>query len=109
MLGVILKIEESKLKLLTNCMKNIGTAFQIIDDILNLENVEEKMGKGIIAEDFHERKISLIVDELRNNSKFLDLFFIREKNEEIIGKMLAIVKENGVLEKCKAKAQIFIT
>jgi geranylgeranyl pyrophosphate synthase len=34
-------------------MNNVGIAFQIIDDVLNVANSEESTGKGVVAEDLH--------------------------------------------------------
>ena len=45
----------------------MGVAFQITDDVLNVSNQETNMGKGVAAEDLHERKFTLIVDYLREN------------------------------------------
>ena len=50
MLGIVLKLDEEAIGLITECMNYIGISFQITDDILNIENC---MGKGIIAEDLH--------------------------------------------------------
>lgn len=50
MLGIVLKLDEEAIGLITECMNFIGISFQITDDILNIENC---MGKGIIAEDLH--------------------------------------------------------
>ena len=86
-------------------MNNVGIAFQIIDDVLNVANSEESMGKGVVAEDLHERKFTLIVDHLRNHEEFLALFFLKQKTPNTVLKLLQIIHESGVLEKCKAKAK----
>jgi len=48
-IGVLLDIPEDTIKELSNCMTFIGISFQITDDILNLMNRVDKMGKGVIA------------------------------------------------------------
>lgn len=105
MMGAVMNIDQQAVDKLTECMNNVGIAFQIIDDILNVANSEECMGKGVVAEDLHERKFTLIVDHLRDNDEFLELFFKKEKNEAVILKLLQIINESGVLEKCKVKAK----
>jgi geranylgeranyl pyrophosphate synthase len=53
MMGAVMGIGQEPLEKLTDCMTNVGVAFQIIDDILNVANSEESMGKGVVAEDLH--------------------------------------------------------
>lgn len=105
MMGAVMDIDQQAVAKLTSCMNNVGIAFQIVDDILNVANSEQCMGKGIVAEDLHERKFTLIVDMLRDNEEFLSLFFTKQKNQATILKLLQIINESGVLEKCKVKAK----
>jgi geranylgeranyl pyrophosphate synthase len=49
MMGAVMQIDNEATNLLTECMNNVGIAFQIIDDVLNVANSEECMGKGIVA------------------------------------------------------------
>lgn len=42
-------------------MENLGVAFQIQDDIINLESEEMIKTKGYNGEDIHEGKITLMV------------------------------------------------
>ena len=66
MLGAIMKINKESVAVLADCMTNVGIAFQIIDDVLNVSG-SDSLGKGVIAEDLHERKFTLIVDMLRGD------------------------------------------
>lgn len=77
MMGAVMSVSQEAIDKLAECMNNVGIAFQIIDDVLNVENSEECMGKGVVAEDLHERKFTLIVDLLRNNEEFLSLFLLK--------------------------------
>lgn len=64
MVGAVMQINNQSIKLLTQCMSNVGIAFQIIDDVLNvLDN--DCLGKGVVAEDLRQQKFTLIVDMLR--------------------------------------------
>jgi geranylgeranyl pyrophosphate synthase len=45
-------------------MRYVGISFQITDDILN---ITDDLGKQQKAEDFHERKFTIVVHHLRNN------------------------------------------
>lgn len=96
-MGAVMGISQAAVDKLTECMNYVGIAFQIIDDVLNVANSEESMGKGVVAEDLHERKFTLIVDLLRDHSEFLSLFLIKEKSEAVIFRLLQIINESGVL------------
>jgi len=64
MLSVVLKIDESNTQALVNTMRYVGISFQIADDLLN---ITDSLGKQQKAEDFHERKFTIIVHHLRKN------------------------------------------
>jgi geranylgeranyl pyrophosphate synthase len=68
-------------------MRYVGISFQITDDVLN---ITDDLGKQR-AEDFYERKFTIVIHHLRNNEEFMKLFFLREKTPEIIEKMVEIV------------------
>ncbi len=53
MIAVLLDIDSEALLLLIECMNCVGISFQITDDLLNVLNRVDKMGKGIVAEDLH--------------------------------------------------------
>lgn len=66
MLSIVIGVDKDAEKTLLDCVNAVGIAFQIADDLLNLAR-SDKMGKGVVAEDLHERKFTLIVDEMRFN------------------------------------------
>lgn len=68
MIGVILNISEETTNMLLRTMDYVGISFQITDDILNLTT---RMGKGLIAEDLHEKKFTLVIHYLRHNQRFM--------------------------------------
>jgi geranylgeranyl pyrophosphate synthase len=49
MSGVVLDIDRESMDLLVSCMTNVGISFQITDDVLNVMNRVDKMGKGVVA------------------------------------------------------------
>lgn len=59
-------------------MTYVGIAFQVTDDILNLT---KNLGKGEIAEDLREKKFTLIIDGMRENEKFMDMFIMNHKDD----------------------------
>jgi len=78
--AIVAKASEKNLKLLTQYGTKIGLAFQIIDDILDIEGIEEKIGKETgsdkktdkatypqcLGMDTSKRKASQLVEEALN-------------------------------------------
>jgi geranylgeranyl pyrophosphate synthase len=85
MIGVAVDISEENLKVFRNIMNYVGISFQITDDILNLSR---GMGKGIIAEDLHEKKFTIIVHFMRNHQEFMESFIHPNKSDQSIRSML---------------------
>ena len=107
MVGAVLGLPQEGLAVLREALTHMGVAFQIVDDVLNLSNQDTNMGKGVVAEDLHERKFTLIVDHLRGNEGFMEMFFRRQKDEETIKQMLKIVEESGALEQSQQTAKTY--
>jgi geranylgeranyl pyrophosphate synthase len=38
MVGAVLKVDQEGIRLLAECMSNVGIAYQIVDDVLNVSN-----------------------------------------------------------------------
>lgn len=68
MIGVVVDISEKNMEIFYRVMNYVGISFQITDDILNLSR---GMGKGIVAEDLHEKKFTIIVHFLRDHDEFM--------------------------------------
>lgn len=60
---------EQQTQSLIQFVENMGVAFQIQDDLLNLEGEEFKKTKGYNGEDIHEGKITLMVIHHLQNAK----------------------------------------
>ena len=63
-----LEVDKTIIKKIIKFTENMGIAFQIHDDVINLESSEYSKSKGYRGEDIHEGKISLIVIHSLNNS-----------------------------------------
>ncbi|EAR95693.2 polyprenyl synthetase protein (macronuclear) [Tetrahymena thermophila SB210] len=91
--------------------ERIGVAFQIQDDILNLEGEEYKKTKGQSGEDIHEGKMSLIVLHSLQNSQPEDkdrLFKILSShtdNQDEIDEAIALVKKTDSISYSRKVAQ----
>ncbi len=104
MIGVIVGMSPKNLEIFYKVMNYVGISFQITDDILNLSR---GMGKGIIAEDLHEKKFTIIVHFLRNHDEFMEEFIHPKKSDGSIKRMLQIIEEKNVIPLCKNIAQEF--
>lgn len=83
-------------------MNYVGLAFQVTDDVLNLT---KNLGKGELAEDLKEKKFTPIINYMRDNAEFMNLFIIENKDDETIKKMLQLITSSNALTETKALAE----
>ena len=108
-LGHATKREEN---ILIEYGRNLGTAFQIIDDLLDFTGDEKKLGKPILS-DLSEGRITLpLIYTLSNDGKanrkhIADLMKKKKVERDAQEKILDIVKSNGALEYTYQKAEEF--
>jgi len=108
--GILGKAGEEELKLLSRYGRDIGLAFQIVDDILGIYGNEEETGKPIYS-DLREGKKTLMVIkaiQLAGSSE-------RELIDEVLGKrnlerekyarVAELMEKLGVLEYARSKAE----
>lgn len=72
MLSVVFKIDKTTTEALVNTMRYVGISFQITDDLLN---ITDSVGKQQKAEDFHERKFTILIHHLKTNKLFMEMLF----------------------------------
>ena len=105
--GICANAKEKELKALKNYGLNLGIAFQIRDDILDIFGEEKKFGKKI-GKDIEERKggnvvIILALEELslKERENFLKILKKRKKTKKDIERAVKI------LQKTRAKEEAF--
>ncbi|MDA3042672.1 polyprenyl synthetase family protein [Campylobacter sp. JMF_07 ED4] len=93
--------------------KNLGLAFQIIDDILDITQSSEVLGKPNLG-DFKEGKTTLayiyLYENLNENDKDkLKSLFKKELNEDEISWLRAKFSEHKIIERCINEAKFLGT
>ena len=91
--------------------KNLGLAFQIIDDILDVTQSSEALGKPSLS-DFAEGKTTLPYIYLYENlddaqRQKLKTFFKKQLRESEISWIKAKLSEHGIIERCINEARAY--
>ena len=114
-LGAILgKASEEQEEALAEYGRNLGMAFQIVDDVLDLTATEEVLGKPV-ASDLREGKVTLaVIDALERCSSdernlFAKILDERSLNGTAPEKVLAILKNYGSVERANETAAQYAT
>jgi octaprenyl-diphosphate synthase len=109
-LGAILgKASEEQEEALAEYGRNLGMAFQIVDDVLDLTATEEVLGKPV-ASDLREGKVTLaVIDALERctaeeRSLFARILVERSLNGTAPEKVLSILNHYGSVERANETA-----
>ena len=91
--------------------KNLGLAFQIIDDILDVTQSSEALGKPSLS-DFAEGKTTLpyiyLYENLNDSERQkLKSFFIKQLRQSEISWIKAKLSEHGIIERCINEARAY--
>jgi octaprenyl-diphosphate synthase len=106
--GILAQKDEKTQKKLYSCGEYLGTAFQIVDDILDYKG--EKTGKPI-GKDFQEKKMTLplckflAVAKPQEKKKIYELFSKEEILDSEFQEVASLMKKNNVFEPCLQEAQ----
>lgn len=101
--AVVAEAGEIKENALHEFGKNLGIAFQIMDDVLDYSAKQEELGKKI-GDDFRDGKITLpVILAYRRSSnedkKFWDRCFReRKQDEDDLAKAISLIKKHEILE-----------
>jgi octaprenyl-diphosphate synthase len=86
----------------------LGTAFQIVDDILDYAGTPEIMGKNV-GDDLLEGKVTLPLIYLLNNApvhlRQLIVTAINEPQTAAVAPIITLIKESAALDYCKTMAK----
>lgn len=101
---------EREIKLLGDCGKNMGIAFQIFDDYLGVTSSEEVLGKSV-GNDIREGKKTLIVIralETPARARMLTLLGRKDASDREIEDLIKSLRGEGVLDYAYEKAVGYI-
>ncbi len=105
--AVVTNVDTHTEDLLANYAINLGTAFQIVDDILDYTGDSDNMGKSI-GDDLHEGKITLPLIYLLKHGTTQEIETITNaiKNPKTtdIEPIVAIIKKSSAIEYCSKLA-----
>src|SRR5260221_2140030 len=100
-------------KLFKDFAQNLGIAFQIIDDCLDLDSDLNKFGKSY-GNDISEGKLSLPIiyclQKINNEDRTILLGILKKhtRNKKLISKAIGMIKESGSISKSRRFAANFI-
>jgi len=91
---------QTKAKML-NIMNLMSIAFQIEDDLLNIEENELSKNKGILGEDIYEGKLTLMVIKAVQNlskdksNRLREILYMKTKDPSLIKEAILLLKSGG--------------
>lgn len=81
---------------------HISVAFQIKDDLLNIEDSNLAKGKGFLGEDIYEGKLTLMVlhslNNKANSDKLKEILMLKSKDKNTINEAIEILRGNGSIK-----------
>ncbi len=113
--GILCEADDNTVKSLGNFGAALGIAFQIQDDILNINVGKVSESKGGVGDDISEGKITLIIirtiTQASQKDKELLLKILSEhtKDKEKINEAIKIINKYDSIEYCQKIAQNIIT
>ncbi|MEM4134278.1 MAG: polyprenyl synthetase family protein [Candidatus Micrarchaeia archaeon] len=112
--AIVAGVKESKLKPFYDIGDDIGLAFQIEDDILNLVGEKEKYGKEIAGDIYEGKRTLMLIHLMKNASKDEKKRIVEimnkernEKTEQEVNYILSLMKKYGSIDYAKEKAIFF--
>lgn len=109
--AVVAGADEKKRRALAKFGHSLGTAFQLIDDVLDYAADQEKLGKAI-GDDFREGKVTLPVvlayEKGEDRSFWQQTFEQGPRDDKALAQAIHLLHTSGALLKAKSIAQTFV-
>lgn len=95
---------------LTDFSRNLGIAFQLVDDLLDLKGNPEKMGKSLgsdLKEGVYSYATLYALNSKKYNSELSKLLMIEDLTEDDIAESIILIEQSDGIKAAKREAQIF--
>ncbi|MDE1761628.1 MAG: polyprenyl synthetase family protein [Candidatus Micrarchaeota archaeon] len=108
--GIVAGVDKKTLKALEEFGINLGLAFQIHDDVLNISASEVASNKGKVGEDITDGKYTLpMIKAMReageqDKKRFFSILGMKTEDEKLIAEAIGIVDKYGGKEKAEKEA-----
>lgn len=115
LIAAILKIEDPSDMI--NYVEQLGAAFQIQDDLIAIKSEAYAKERGILAEDIHEGKRTLMVSYAYYKSKtitdeekkrLLEILDMKTEDETLLREAIEILKRSGSIEYAEERAKTML-
>ncbi|MEM0200805.1 MAG: polyprenyl synthetase family protein [Candidatus Micrarchaeaceae archaeon] len=112
--GILCEVDDKTIKTLGNFGAALGIAFQIQDDLLNIDDSKVSESKGGVGDDISEGKITLMVIQTLNKAskddkeKLLKILSEHTKEKQKIHEAISIIKKYNSFTYCKNLAHKII-
>ena len=108
--GILAGVDESKMRALSAYGRNLGMAFQVVDDLLDFIGDAKRLGKPAAA-DLREGKATLpVIDLLQTGSseaRTLARAIVEQEGDvdDSVRRLTAMMAENGSLQRAQERAE----
>jgi geranylgeranyl pyrophosphate synthase len=109
--NVLYGADDQKIRDIQNMTNDLGIAFQIHDDVIALESDLYAETRGIVGEDIHEGKRTLMVIHACNNlpkeksQRLIDILNMQTEDKEIIKEAIDLIRSTSSIDYAKEVAQ----
>ena len=103
---------EAEIEALRNYGLDTGLAFQIQDDLLNLEGDADTVGKDFCSDITEGKRTLMVVHALQNSVKrdrLIEILSSKETNPAVLSEAVAIMRESGSIEYARTYAENLTT
>lgn len=114
MAAIISDADQETVSLFGRLGTSIGVAFQIDDDILNIEGSKVAENKGGAGEDITEGKVTMLVIHAlhtlpeEKSRRLVAILAMHSKDRAIIDEAIQLIQESGAIQYSKAKGELIL-
>lgn len=109
--GILAGVDREEMKKLASYGENLGMAFQICDDILDLTGTEDALGKPLgldMREGLATLPVLYALEEMNYDEAIVSIIEGRKTDEQKIAKAVKLICKSEAIEKTKKEAMMYI-